>query len=60
MVIEDLRQVVDRDAKLVGGGDVATGAEVATVPLRRHLEHLDEMESLVVGVVVVVELLGLR
>ena len=50
--------MVDRDAKLVGGGDVPTGAEITTVPLRGHLEHLDEVEPLVVGVVVIVELLG--
>jgi hypothetical protein len=56
-VVEARREVVDRDAKFVGGGDVPTGAQVTPVPLRGYLEHLDEVEPLEVGVVVIVELL---
>ena len=40
--------------------DVPTGAEVTPVSLGGHLEHLDEVEPLVVGVVVIVELLGVK
>ena len=49
--------MVDRDAEFMSGGDVSTCTKVTPISLRRDLEHLDEVETLVVGVVVIVELL---
>ncbi|HEU5118256.1 MAG TPA: hypothetical protein VFT74_16680 [Isosphaeraceae bacterium] len=56
--VESRRQVVERHLKLSGGGDEPTGTEIPSFALWRHLEHLDEVETLVVGVVIVVQTVG--
>jgi hypothetical protein len=56
--IEDFSQVVQRLTEFCGSGNVSTGAHVTAPIVGRLLKHFQEMKSLIIAVMIVVQLVG--